>query len=106
MAFRRDRRNSSFTRGQRPVADPALIENSPQGPLPRIADDGRKPMTAYAAPAATGKFRIAIRGVRPWHQRQGDDRRAGQPAAGVTLGFAPYAGDVQHWVNRGAPVRP
>ena len=28
------------------VADPALIENSPQGPLPRIADDGRKPMAA------------------------------------------------------------
>ncbi len=36
------------------------MENSPAGPLPRIADDGRKPMTAYAAPAAGGKFRIAI----------------------------------------------
>ncbi len=42
------------------VADPALIENSPLGPLPRIADDGRKPMAAYAAPAAPGKCRIAI----------------------------------------------
>ena len=37
--------------GKALVADPALIENSSYGPLPRIADDGRKPMTAYAAPA-------------------------------------------------------
>src|ERR1051326_8677680 len=42
------------------LADPALIETSPQGPLPRIADDGRKPMAAYAAPAGSGKLRIAI----------------------------------------------
>src|SRR5258708_22730195 len=27
------------------LADPAVIENSIRGPLPRIADDGRKPMT-------------------------------------------------------------
>src|SRR3954471_18062908 len=46
--------------GRALIADPALIENSPQGPLPRIADDGRKPMAAYAAPALNGKFRIAI----------------------------------------------
>jgi polysaccharide deacetylase 2 family uncharacterized protein YibQ len=42
------------------IADPALIENTPLGPLPRIADDGRKPMTAYGAPAAAGKLKIAI----------------------------------------------
>src|SRR6185503_12316649 len=46
--------------GRALIADPALIENTPQGPLPRIADDGRTPMAAYAAPAPTGKFRIAI----------------------------------------------
>lgn len=46
--------------GRALIADPALIENTPLGPLPRIADDGRKPMQAYAAPAANGKFRIAI----------------------------------------------
>ena len=37
--------------GKAVLADPALIENSVHGPLPRIADDGRKPMTVYAAPA-------------------------------------------------------
>jgi len=43
------------------VADPALIENSKYGPLPRIADDGRKPMSVYAAPAPAGaKFKIAV----------------------------------------------
>src|SRR5579883_3356069 len=41
------------------LADPALIENTAQGPLPRIADDGRKPMTAYAGAApASAKFKI------------------------------------------------
>jgi polysaccharide deacetylase 2 family uncharacterized protein YibQ len=81
------------------VADPALIENSPMGPLPRIADDGRKPMTAYAAPAASGKFRIAIvvsgLGISA---RATAAALASLPPA-VTLGFAPYAGDVQHWVS-------
>lgn len=42
------------------VADPALVETSAAGPLPRVADDGRKPMTAYAAQARSGKYRIAI----------------------------------------------
>ena len=68
------------------VADPALTENTQIGPLPRIADDGRRPMTAYAAPATSGKMHIAI-------------VVSGLPAA-VTLGFAPYAGDVQHWVTQ------
>ena len=43
------------------VADPALIEQTAAGPLPRIADDGRTPMQAYAPPVApTAKPRIAI----------------------------------------------
>ena len=82
------------------IADPALIENSPQGPLPRIADDGRKPMAVYAAPAAAGKFRIAVvvsgLGISA---KSTAAALAGLPA-GVTLGFAPYSSDVQHWVNQ------
>ncbi len=86
--------------GKALVADPALIENSPVGPLPRIADDGRKPMAVYAAPAATGKFRIAIMvsGLGISAKATGA-ALAGLPPA-VTLGFAPYAGDIQHWVNQ------
>ena len=86
--------------GRTLVADPALIETSPQGPLPRISDDGRKPMSVYAAPAQAGKFRIAIvvSGLGVSAKATGA-ALAGLPA-GVTLGFAPYAGDVQNWVSR------
>ena len=47
--------------GKALIADPALIEQTQQGPLPRIADDGRTPMAAYAPPAPSDKRpRIAI----------------------------------------------
>jgi polysaccharide deacetylase 2 family uncharacterized protein YibQ len=82
------------------VADPALIENSPQGPLPRIADDGRKPMAAYAAPAAAGKLRIAIVVSGFGISAKATGAALAALPAGVTLGFAPYAGDVQNWVNQ------
>jgi polysaccharide deacetylase 2 family uncharacterized protein YibQ len=83
------------------VADPALIENSKYGPLPRIADDGRKPMTVYAAPASTAaKFKIAILvnglGQSPAMTKAALDSL---PAA-VTLGFTPYAADVGQWTAR------
>jgi uncharacterized protein len=86
--------------GRALVADPALIENSSDGPLPRIADDGRAPMTAYAAPALTGKFRIAIvvSGLG-LSAKATQAALAGLPA-GVTLAFAPYASDVQHWLSQ------
>ena len=86
--------------GKALLADPALIENTPSGPLPRIADDGRKPMTAYAAPAAAGKFKIAIvvsgLGVSATATKAALDNLP----AGVTLGFAPYAADVGEWVTQ------
>jgi hypothetical protein len=82
------------------VADPALIENSSLGPLPRIADDGRKPMAVYAAPAATGKFRIAIMVSGLGISAKATTAALSGLPAGVTLGFVPYAGDVQHWVSQ------
>lgn len=83
------------------VADPALIENSASGPLPRIADDGRRPMQAYAAPApVSAKFKIAIvvsgLGVSASATKAALDSLPGA----VTLGFAPYAGDVGEWVRQ------
>jgi polysaccharide deacetylase 2 family uncharacterized protein YibQ len=87
--------------GKALLADPALIENTASGPLPRIADDGRKPMQAYAAPAAmNAKFKIAIvvsgLGVSASATKAALDNLP----AGVTLGFAPYAGDVGEWVSQ------
>src|SRR6185312_495588 len=86
--------------GRALLADPALVENTKQGPLPRIADDGRKPMTAYAAAApANAKFRIAIvvngLGLSALATKAALD---GLPS-GVTVSFAPYAGDVATWVS-------
>ncbi len=86
--------------GKALLADPSLVENTSQGPLPRIADDGRKPMTAYAAPAPIStKFKIAIvvngLGLSALATKAALD---GLPS-GVTLGFAPYAGDVATWVS-------
>ncbi len=80
------------------LADPALVENTTQGPLPRIADDGRKPMTAYAAPAPNGKLRIAIvvSGLG-LSARATEGALKGLPSA-VTLGFLPYAADAGRWV--------
>jgi len=87
--------------GGQVVADPALIENTAQGPLPRIADDGRKPMSVYAGPAATGaKFRIAI--VVTGLGLSASQTKAALDALpkGVTLAFAPYAGDVGVWASQ------
>jgi polysaccharide deacetylase 2 family uncharacterized protein YibQ len=84
--------------GRALMADPALIENSKYGPLPRIADDGRKPMTVYAAPAsASAKFKIAVvvngLGRSPTATKAALDNLP----ASVTLGFTPYAADVGQW---------
>lgn len=83
------------------VADPALIENTAQGPLPRIADDGRKPMTAYAAPAAGGaKFKIAIVVSGLGISASATKLALDSLPPGVTLGFAPYASDAGDWAAR------
>ncbi|MBS0472944.1 MAG: divergent polysaccharide deacetylase family protein [Proteobacteria bacterium] len=81
------------------VADPALIENTPNGPLPRIAADGTPPQRAYAATAVNNghpRIAIVISGL-------GISAKATAAALAtlppqVTLAFAPYASDVQRWV--------
>jgi polysaccharide deacetylase 2 family uncharacterized protein YibQ len=81
------------------LADPALIQNTALGPLPRIGDDGRKPLQAYAAPASAGKLRIAIviGGLGLSTEKTQAALKDLPPA--VTVAFAPYQGDVEHWVG-------
>jgi hypothetical protein len=83
------------------VADPALTENTPAGPLPRIADNGTTPMRAYAPAAISdGRPRIAIViGGLGISAKATEAALNGLPS-GVTLGFAPYAADTQHWVSQ------
>jgi len=88
------------------VSDPALLEQTPDGQLPVITADGRAPLQAYARPfdAADTRPRIAIviggLGIRASATKLALDHL---PPA-VTLSFAPYVSDIQHWVDgaRGA----
>jgi polysaccharide deacetylase 2 family uncharacterized protein YibQ len=85
--------------GRALIADPALIENSRLGPLPRIADDGRRPMNAYAAPAADGKLKIAIVMTGLGLSAKATQAAlSGLPSA-VTVGILPYASDAPHWLS-------
>jgi len=82
------------------LADPDLIESTPDGPLPRIGDDGRSPITAYAPPSPNvqgPRIAIVVTGL-------GVSAKATQAAIeklppAVTLAFLPYADDVQRWVG-------
>jgi polysaccharide deacetylase 2 family uncharacterized protein YibQ len=82
------------------LADPGLIETTPDGPLPRIGDDGRSPMTAYAPPLPNvqgPRIAIVVTGL-------GVSAKATQAAieklpSAITLAFLPYADDVQRWVG-------
>lgn len=81
---------------------PETAENTPKPPTSidyYISDDGRKPMTGYAAPAdIRAKFKIAIvvsgLGLSSTASKAALDSL---PAA-VTLAFEAYAGDVGQWV--------
>ncbi|HUO94222.1 MAG TPA: divergent polysaccharide deacetylase family protein [Rhizomicrobium sp.] len=86
--------------GKNLVADPALIEATPQGPLPRIGSDGRMPMTAYAPPIPTAKGpRIAIVVGDLGISAKGTAAAIQGLPPGVTLAFAPYEEDVGRWVG-------
>ena len=85
-----------------PAPVPGLVEDSRNGPLPRIADDGRKPWQVYARPfpAADKRPRIAIvladMGVSG--VTTGNALQKLPPA--VTLAFVPYAERLDNWVER------
>lgn len=86
--------------GKALVADPSLIENTPDGPLPRIADDGTKPMRAYAPVYESGghpRIALVVSGLGI-SAAATEKAIRGLPAA-VTLAFAPYAADVQRWAG-------
>ena len=81
------------------LADPALIETTDSGPLPKIGADGLTPMRAYAAPVADTShphIAIIISGLGISAKATAAALSALPPQ--VTLAFAPYATDVQRWV--------
>lgn len=80
-----------------------LIEKSRYGPLPRIGDDGTRPMDAYArptGPVAGGLSRVAIvvggLGVAEGSTASTLDKLPGA----VTLAFAPYGDNIRAALER------
>jgi polysaccharide deacetylase 2 family uncharacterized protein YibQ len=85
--------------GRALIADPALIENTRLGPLPRIADDGRRPMNAYAAPAADGKIRIAIVMTGLGLSAKATQAALNGLPPAVTVAIQPYSSDAPRWLS-------
>lgn len=83
-------------------AEPALIEPSANGPLPMVADDGRKAWQVYARPfdRTDRRPRVAIvvvgLGLAVPEMQAAIERL---PPA-VTLAFNPYANDLPDWLQK------
>ena len=84
------------------VADPLLIEDSAQGPLPRIARGGRTAMKAYGRSfERDGKkpgIAIVLRGLGIGETAT--DAALSQLPSDVTLGFAPFAPELQKQIDK------
>ncbi|WP_372706168.1 divergent polysaccharide deacetylase family protein [Brevundimonas sp.] len=83
---------------QAPIA--GLSQPGPEGPLPRIATDGRVPAQAYARPfVSNGKPRVALivggLGLNAITTRAAIERLPAE----VTLSFVPYAEGLQGWID-------
>jgi hypothetical protein len=86
-----------------PVPDPALVESSAQGPLPKIAQDGREPRQVYARPVpagtpATRRIALIVSGMGISENATAHAIEALPPE--VTLSFAPYGPDLQSWIEK------
>ena len=90
--------------GPLPVApDPALVEKTAQGPLPKIGADGRKPWRVYARPMAAGlppKGRIALIVSGMGISESATAHAIETLPPEVTLSFAPYGPHLQEWIDK------
>src|SRR5258706_1220457 len=84
------------------IADPALIEDSATGPLPRVARDGRVPLSAYArafeANDKRPRIAVVIRGLGV-----GSSNTAlalTQLSSEINFAFVPFAPDLQGDVDK------
>jgi uncharacterized protein len=86
--------------GAEAAPDKALVEDSPDGPLPIIGTDGRQPWQVYARKfdAADNRPRIAlVVGGLGLDNGTTKDAIARLPPE-VTLAFSPYARDLEGWI--------
>jgi polysaccharide deacetylase 2 family uncharacterized protein YibQ len=95
--------SSSSTLALAAVSDEALTEQSPDGPIPRIGVDGRRPMDLYARPVdalAVGTARVAIVVGGLGISESGTQTALARLPGPVTLAFAPYGADLTQWVEQ------
>jgi uncharacterized protein len=81
------------------VLEPALLERSPDGPLPIVAQDGRKPMTVYAAKydAADKRPRVAIILTGLGLSDSVTQLAIDKMPPGTALAMSPYGQNQQNW---------
>jgi polysaccharide deacetylase 2 family uncharacterized protein YibQ len=84
------------------VADPALIEDSPQGPLPKIGPDGRTAMKAYGRSfdkaSKRPKIAVVLRGLGVGADET--EQALSQLSPDITFGFVPFTPDLQDEVDK------
>jgi uncharacterized protein len=87
--------------GPTPAVIPALIENGPFGPLPRIGPDGSRPLFAYARPfdLHDQRPRVALLIVGLGLQADLTDAAIGLPGE-ISLEFSAYGSDLPGWIQR------
>jgi polysaccharide deacetylase 2 family uncharacterized protein YibQ len=91
---------AAVTGGLRPAPDPALVEKTRLGPLPRVSPDGRKPWQTYARPFDPGDRRPRVAIIVSGLGLSGAATEAAiQRLPGpVTLAFAPYSKGLPQWI--------
>ena len=86
------------------TADPRLVEPSRHGVIPRVANDGKRPLDQYArvdpalAKARGPKIAIVIAGLGIG--TSATNNAIAKLPANVTLAFAPYGADMPRWAGR------
>jgi uncharacterized protein len=84
------------------IADPALIEDSATGPLPRVARDGRMPLAAYArafeANDKRPRISLVIRGLGVGSSNT--SLALTQLSPEITFAFVPFAAGLQGDVDK------
>lgn len=85
-----------------PAPVPGLVEDSRNGPLPKIAEDGRQPWKVYSRPfpAADKRPRIAIVLADMGLSGVTTNNALNKLPPGITLAFVPYAERLDSWVER------
>lgn len=86
-----------------PVPDPALLEKTAEGSLPKIGRDGRRPARVYARPVppdtpATRRIALVVSGMGISESATAHAIEVLPPE--VTLSFAPYGSNLQQWIEK------